>query len=73
MSDNVQGSRYRSSEEEILQAMESYGGSFVKQFARLYRLGDFQNRVKLEKACREYFEQYDQLVQMHKQRRGLTE
>ena len=45
-------------EETTLQKMERYGGSFVKQLALLYRLADWQNKSKLEKCFREYFEEY---------------
>jgi len=46
--------------EEILERMETYGGSFVKQLALLYRLADPINKRKLLNCFREYFEQYRQ-------------
>jgi hypothetical protein len=53
---------YQHSEYEILEAMHVYGGGFVKQLAVLYRLGDRENKIKLEEAFRNYFTQYDRMV-----------
>jgi len=39
-------------------AMETYGGSFVQQLAKLLRAADDNNYQKLENAFPEYFEQY---------------
>ena len=44
--------------EHTLKEMDTYGGSFVKQLAVLYRMGDPINKKKLENTFKEYFEQY---------------
>jgi len=45
--------------EKTLTKMEKYGGSFVRTLARLYRLADWNNKKKLEKVFKEYFEEYE--------------
>lgn len=49
-------------EEKIITAMETYGGSFVKQFAKLYRLADPQNQHKLVMAFTNYFLDYEKFL-----------
>ena len=49
-------------DEEVLVAMEKYGGSFVKQLARLYRLADAVNKAKLENCFKNYFDEYKKRV-----------
>jgi hypothetical protein len=44
---------------DILEAMQRYGGGFVKQLAVLYRHGDEENRRKLEALFQGYFAEYD--------------
>jgi hypothetical protein len=46
----------------ILDAMAQYGGSFVKQLAILYCLGDPDNRRILRAAFAEYFTEYAEMV-----------
>jgi hypothetical protein len=46
----------------ILETMERYGGSFVRQLALLYRRADEVNRAKLEATFQEYFLQYDKIA-----------
>ena len=45
-------------DDEVLEVMDIYGGSFVKQLVKLYRLADSLNRIKLEVAFETYFRQY---------------
>lgn len=60
--------RWRTTEYQILEAMERLGGSFVKQLAILYRHGDVANRQKLAQMFNAYFQEYDELAsQMLKQ------
>jgi len=54
--------RYKSSTWDILEAMDKYGGSFVKQLAKLYRLADPQNQKRLESTFQEYFAKYDEVA-----------
>lgn len=51
--------RYQTSVWDILEAMQRYGGGFVKQLAVLYRHGDEENRRKLEALFQGYFAEYD--------------
>jgi len=43
---------------DILEKMENYGGSFVKNLAACYRSADVLNKRKLFKAFKKYFEHY---------------
>ena len=47
-------------EYKILDAMEQYGGSFVKQLALLARLADGPNYEKLKTTFRMYFKRYEE-------------
>ena len=47
--------------EEVLEKMERFGGSFVKQLATLYRLADMENKTKLENCFKEIFERYEKM------------
>lgn len=47
---------------EILEAMDTYGGSFVKQLAVLYRMADPFNKRKLLDAFDNYFFDYYKMV-----------
>lgn len=53
---------YRCKEHEILECMERFGGSFVVQLSRLYRLADLVNKRILADAFHHYFEQYDEMA-----------
>ena len=53
---------YQTTERAILDAMATYGGSFVKGLARLYLLGDPDNRQKLASTFTEYFHKYDAMA-----------
>ena len=48
--------------EEILLAMSTYGGSFVRQLVVLYRLGDADNQRILWSAFLHYFNEYRDLA-----------
>jgi hypothetical protein len=57
---------FKSSIVNILAAMETYGGSFVKQLAVLYARADQVNRVRLEMAFPDYFAEYDEMASHRK-------
>lgn len=44
--------------DETLDNMEKYGGSFVKQLPKLFRLADPSNKRKLFEAFIDYVEEY---------------
>jgi hypothetical protein len=46
---------------DVLDAMDRFGGSFVKQLAVLYRLADSINQKKLEDTFSNYFEEYTKM------------
>jgi len=48
--------------DSILEAMETYGGSFVKQLALLYRLADHENRKRIERCFKDVFIEYRKFV-----------
>jgi hypothetical protein len=45
-------------DEQTLINMEKYGGSFVKKLAELYMMADGENKRKLEKCFKYYFDKY---------------
>lgn len=51
----------------ITEAMIRYGGSFVRDLARLYRQADMLNAKVLRDAFQEYWEDYDKLKDNAKQ------
>jgi hypothetical protein len=57
---------YVNSTDDILEAMERFGGHFIKQLALLYRLADDTNRSALEGAFRQYFQKYDEFATIRK-------
>jgi hypothetical protein len=57
---------FKSSIVNILAAMETYGGSFVKQLAVLYARADQVNRARLEMAFPDYFAEYDEMASHRK-------
>ena len=59
---------YKTSRDEILDAMDRFGGSFVQQLAVLYRHGDEVNRRKLEVAFHDEFVEYDEMAVEHHDR-----
>jgi len=48
--------------DSILEAMEIYGGSFVKQLALLYRLADDNNRKRIERCFKDVFIRYREIA-----------
>lgn len=48
--------------EAIVEAMETYGGSFVKSLAECVRRADHVNRARLILAFPEYFKQYTEMA-----------
>ncbi len=47
---------------QILEAMQTYGGSFVKQLSLLCRLADETNFQKLKSTFSNYWEDYEQFI-----------
>ena len=46
----------------IVEAMEKYGGSFVKALAECFRRADSFNTIKLKNAFPEYWKQYKDMA-----------
>lgn len=55
------------SESEIIDAMTSFGGSFVSALGKAWRLADDRNRAALSAAFPEYWKQYRELAILRKQ------
>jgi pyruvate/2-oxoacid:ferredoxin oxidoreductase beta subunit len=55
---------------KVVDAMQDYGGSFVKALAECYRRADPINFAKLQNAFPEYWEQYDGMAKHHEWRNG---
>ncbi len=49
-------------EQDTIDAMKRYGGSFVKQLAELYMLGDPINQRRLAREFSDYFERYARIA-----------
>jgi alpha-beta hydrolase superfamily lysophospholipase len=49
-------------DDATLDAMDRFGGSFIRTLARLYRVADEQNRLVLVHAFSEYFARYAALA-----------
>ena len=49
-------------DEELLRAMEKYGGSFARSLAVTYRCADIFNRRKLREIFKDCFEEYRKFV-----------
>lgn len=58
---------YRTSQDDILEAMDTYGGGFVRTLAHCFRAADSDNRRTLESAFRKYFIQYDEMALLQSQ------
>lgn len=56
-------------DDHALDLMSRRGGDFVRQLARLYRLGDPVNRQILDKAFPHYFAEYTELAKKRPPRR----
>lgn len=46
----------------VVEAMEKYGGSFVKALARCFRCADARNFRKLQIAFPEYWAEYERMA-----------
>ena len=47
---------------ETLQAMDIYGGSFIKALAECYKRADYENAKILRNAFRHYFDKYAKMA-----------
>lgn len=47
---------------EIIDAMQRFGGSFVKELASLWHRADHQNKARLKAAFPEYWSHYSHLI-----------
>lgn len=47
---------------KVIEAMEQYGGSFVKSLAQCFRTADFKNRAILKNAFLDYWNQYTEMA-----------
>ena len=54
-----------------IEAMATYGGSFVKALAACFRAADEQNRAKLFVAFEDVFEEYEEIALQADRRRRL--
>jgi hypothetical protein len=48
---------------DVLDAMVNYGGGFVRELARAWRLADGQNNARLKEAFPHYWEQYREFAE----------
>ena len=48
---------------KVIQKMEYYGGSFVKQLASLYWRADQENRAKIRATWGNYWDEYEKMCQ----------
>jgi hypothetical protein len=53
---------------ETLEAMDTYGGGFVRSLAECYRRADLFNKSRLEVAFKEYFDRYEKMAENIKRR-----
>ena len=58
-----------SSPREIEEAMITFGGSFVAQLGRLFRLADSVNHERLRDAFADYWRKYDHIARETRERR----
>jgi hypothetical protein len=54
---------------EIVQAMQTYGGSFVQALATAFQCADHQHQARLKAAFPELWQQYDDLARRALERR----
>ena len=52
----------------IVEAMERYGGSFVKQLAKCFYAADIHNILRLKIAFPEYWEEYSEFARKDKEK-----
>jgi hypothetical protein len=48
---------------EVVEAMEKYGGSFVRALAQCFYRADDSNLIKLKRAFPEYWEEYKKFTE----------
>ena len=56
-------------EDEIVDVMVFYGGSFVRALGRLYLVADAVNRRRVVDAFPDYFDEYREIVKARAKRR----
>jgi hypothetical protein len=56
-------------EDEIVDVMVFYGGSFVRALGRLYLAADDLNRQRVVLCFRDYFDEYREIVKLRAKRR----
>lgn len=47
---------------KVIEAMERFGGSFVKELAELYQFADPDNRRKIRETWSEYWKKYREMA-----------
>lgn len=52
------------SDHDIITAMQSHGGSFVRHLAQAYVHADEMNQIRLRTAFRDYWEEYDEIARL---------
>ncbi|MFZ1005315.1 MAG: hypothetical protein WAN65_00655 [Candidatus Sulfotelmatobacter sp.] len=57
---------YRISDQDVLNAMERYGGSFVSALAVAWQRADMINQAKLRTAFGNYWEHYSEMAELEK-------
>lgn len=57
--------------DKTLEAMERYGGSFVKALAACYRTADAENRAKLYAAFEDLFTEYEDVARLAANRKAI--
>lgn len=55
---------------EVVETMIQYGGSFVKAMAHAYQLADYDNKRRLQLAFPEYWKEYDEMTLHIEQSKG---
>jgi hypothetical protein len=58
-------------DENMLNAMSQYGGSFVRELALLYRLADPRHQDTLRHAFADYFEKYARIAVERSEERNV--
>ena len=48
---------------QVVEAMQKYGGSFVKALAMAFYMADFKNFIKLKNAFPEYWTEYERMAE----------
>lgn len=57
-------------EYDIIEAMHTYGGGFVRALAQCWRAADRDNRKKLLAAFPDLFKQYEETARLALERKG---